>query len=179
MEIPWYDDKWCILAQYFFERKCFYRFLDIRYNLINSHLSPGAAQYMGIWPKMGLIWPIRVGPTYVPLIITKVKGIIKVKNLSKNRLFSFGLIVVQSTWNLVLIGDHSVCQNYNYSDFSTKPSFYRFYQNNFLVIKKVILLCIPTFFIFCLFSKDMWEYTCQISCPCDVSVLRFKFLNML
>ena len=179
MEIPWHDDKWCILTHYFFEGKCLYWFLDIRYNLRNNHLSPRAAYYMGIWLKIGLIWPICVGHTYVHLIITKVKGIKKSNNLSENRSFSFVLIVVQSTWNLVLIGDHSVCQNYNYSDFSTKPSFYRFYQNNFLVIKKVILLCIPTFFIFCLFSKDMWEYTCQISCPCDVSVLRLKFLNML
>ena len=79
MEIPWYDDRWCILSQYIFARKCFYRFLGIRYNLINNHLSPGAAQYMGIWPKMGLIWPICVGPTYVPLIITKVKGIMIIK----------------------------------------------------------------------------------------------------
>ena len=97
MEIPWHDDKWCILTHYFFEGKCLYWFLDIRYNLRNNHLSPGAAYYMGIWLKIGLIWPICVGHTYVHLIITKVKGIKKSNNLSENRSFSFVLIVVQST----------------------------------------------------------------------------------
>ena len=97
MEIPWHDDKWCILTHYFFEGKCLYWSLDIRYNLRNNHLSPGAAYYMGIWLKIGLIWPICVGHTYVHLIITKVKGIKKSNNLSENRSFSFVLIVVQST----------------------------------------------------------------------------------
>ena len=63
--------------------------------------------------------------------------------------------------------------------FQEIPVFIDFMKKFVLVIKKVTLLYLLTFFFFCLFNKDMWEYTCQISCPCDLSVQGYMFLKEL
>ena len=85
----------------------------------------------------------------------KDKGNKNELKLLKSGTFSFVWVVVESDKNFVLIGDHSVCQNYNLSVFSTKPSFYQFLTEFLMSHECGTLLCLSTFFLFCLFNKDM------------------------